>query len=290
MTTLHKAGIVGIAVYIASRMVKKPPSQETSTALAVLAGGIVMMLDSQCFREGFETGRTPDEAGIVFGALTSTSSPNARLYYSGNTMSLLSSDKTTYLGIALPSSSVATVSATAGATSTPSSSTVPSVSPTASTPSFSTVTAVQMNAMTATAGVLPNLRIVLYQQTTFDVLQTMRFSDMVTLLHNDESGGDRYITVATSGVLTCGNSAPPTGSVPNVFKLVDATDPTNTSGIVSLQSAVYLQYVGDNAGPASFIAVGAGGTLTAGATQGAATQLLLSDCLSACASPNWRWA
>ncbi|CAL8461106.1 g637 [Coccomyxa elongata] len=291
MTTLHKAGIVGIAVYIASRMVKKPPSQETSIALAVLAGGIVMMLDSQCFREGFATGSTPDEAGLVFGALTSTSSPNALLYYSGNTMSLLSSDKTTYLGIALPPStqaSVATVSATAGATSTPGSSTVPSVSPTA--PNFSTVTAVQMNAMAETAGVLPNLRIVLYQQTTFDVLQTVRFSDMVNLLHNDESGGDRYITVATSGVLTCGNRAPPTGSVPNVFKLVDATDPTNTSGIVSLQSAVYLQYVGDNAGPASFIAVGAGGTLTAGATQGAATQLLLSDCLSACASPNWRWA
>ena len=286
--TLHKAGIVGIAVYIASRMVKKPPSQETSIALAVLAGAIVMILDSQCFREGFATGSTPDEAGLVFGALTSTSSPNALLYYSGNTMSLLSTDKSTYLGITLPSStqaSATTVSATAGGTSTSSSSTV-----TASTPSFSTVTAVQMNAMAVTAGVLPNLRIVLYQQTTFDVLQTVRFSDMVTLLHNDESGGDRYVMVATSGALTCGNSAPPTGSVPNVFKLVDATDPTNTSGIVAVQSAVYLQYVGDNAGPASFIAVGAGGTLTAGATQSAAMQLLLSDCLSECASPNWRWA
>ncbi len=293
MMTLHKAGIVGIAVYIASRMVKKPPSQEISIALAVLAGAIVVILDSQCFREGFATGSTPDEAGLVFGALTSTSSPNALLYYSGNTMSLLSTDKSTYLGIALPSNtqaSTATVSATAGATSTSSSSTVPAVIQTASTPSFSTVTAVQMNAMAVTAGVLPNFRIVLYQQTTFDVLQTIRFSDMVTLLHNDESGGDRYVMVATSGALTCGNSAPPTGSVPNVFKLVDATDPTNTSGIVAVQSALYLQYVGDNAGPASFIAVGAGGTLTAGATQSAAMQFLLSDCLSECASPNWRWA
>jgi len=38
MTALHKAGIVGIAVYIVNRMGKKPPSQETSLALAILAG------------------------------------------------------------------------------------------------------------------------------------------------------------------------------------------------------------------------------------------------------------
>jgi len=72
--------------------------------------------------------------------------------------------------------------------------------------------------------------------------------------------------------------------------LVDATDSTNTSGVVSLQSLVYLQYVGDNAGPASFVGVGADGTLAAGASQGSAMQFLLSDCLSGCASPNWRWA
>ncbi|CAK0766841.1 hypothetical protein CVIRNUC_003399 [Coccomyxa viridis] len=276
-------------------MVKKPPPQETSLALAVVAAGVVIILESLRFSEGFAGGSTPDEAGLVFGALTSTSSPNANLYYSGNTMSLLSTDKTTYLGIALPPStsvgtSAALASSAAASPTTATATVAPTTAATTSTPVFSTVTAVQMNAMASTAGILPNFRIVLYQQTTFDVLQTVRFSDMVTLLHNDESGGDRYVMVATSGALTSGNSAPPTGSVPNVFKLVDATDSTNTSGIVSLQSAVYLQYVGDNAGPASFIAASANGTLTAGATQGSAMQFLLSDCLSECASPNWRWA
>ena len=302
MATLHKAGIVGIAVYVTSRMVKKPPPQETSLALAVVAAGAVIILESLRFREGFAGGSTADEAGLVFGALTSTSSPNASLYYSGNTMSLLSTDKTTYLGIALPPSTAvgtsAALASSAAATSTSIPSTVATatgsisatVTPTATSTPFSTVAALQMNAMASTAGILPNFRIVLYQQTSFDVLQTVRFSDMVTLLHNDESGGDRYVMVATSGALTSGNSAPPTGSVPNCFKLVDATDPTNTSGIVSLQSAVYLQYVGDNAGPASYVAASADGTLTAGATQGSAMQFLLADCLSECASPNWRWA
>ena len=288
---------MGIAVYIVSRMMRKPPSQEMSLALAVLAGGMIMVLDSQLFREGFASGSTADEAGLVFGALTSTSSPNALLYYSGNTMSLLSTDKTNYLGIALPPSTpigASTASTTAGTTGavvvTPASTVSVTAAGATSTPSFSTVSATQMNPMASTAGILPNMRIVLYQQTTFDVLQTVRYSDMVTLMHNDESGGDRYVMVATSGALTCGNSAPPTGSVPNCFKLVDATDSTDTSSVVTVQSPVYLQYVGDNAGPASYIGVGADGTLTAGAAQGSATQFLLSDCLSECATPNWRWA
>lgn len=299
MATLQKAGIVGIAVYIVSRMVKKPPPQEMSLALAVLAGGMIMVLDSQLFREGFASGSTADEAGLVFGALSSTSSPNALLYYSGNTMSLLSTDKTSYLGIALPpstpigastASTIAGTTATGTVVATPASTIPVTAAVSTPTPSFSTVSATQMNPMASTAGILPNMRIVLYQQTTFDVLQTVRYSDMVTLMHNDESGGDRYVMVATSGALTCGNSAPPTGLVPNVFKLVDATDSTDTSSVVTLQSPVYLQYVGDNAGPASYIGVGADGTLTAGAAQGSATQFLLSDCLSECATPNWRWA
>lgn len=45
MTALHKAGIVGIAVYIVSRMVKKPPSVEMSLALAILAGSMIVFLD-----------------------------------------------------------------------------------------------------------------------------------------------------------------------------------------------------------------------------------------------------
>lgn len=98
------------------------------------------------------------------------------------------------------------VASVAGTSSAAAAVTVVPAAGVALTPSLSKVSATQMKAMASAARVLPNMRIVLYQQTTFDLLRTVRFSDMVTVMHNDEPGGDRYLMVATSVALTCGNS------------------------------------------------------------------------------------
>ena len=259
--------LAALCVYVSLRhgSFRSKPFNARTTFIASLTTFLVAYFGLELLSRSVErftdaaTTSTADEAGLVFGTLLGGTAKDVagKVVYSGDTLSIVN-DNSMYIA--------------------------------KNNDTDKSKRLVKMQDTSSSDNSLAKFRIQILSQTSFDKLVPVIFTEFVTLTHTNSKGEDRFIASA-NGVLTYGNknTATSTGDYKHIFKIYNANDLTDDKNILTRDSPIFVQYAGQGAGSDSWLVIDNNGFVNCTGTKDTATKLHVSDCVSNCNGPNWRF-